>query len=74
MLDGEPLFGGILVRDISTGGFFAQMTDALGEAGLSNLWPAGVAPGGTFHFQYWVQDPNGPQGFAASNALVITVP
>ena len=40
----------------------------------SFMWPAGLTSGATIHFQYWVQDPGGPQGFAASNAVVITVP
>jgi hypothetical protein len=38
------------------------------------FWPPGVPSGTTMVFQYWVVDPTGPEGFAASNAVMAVVP
>jgi hypothetical protein len=48
-------------------------TDAAGDLTLSGPWPAG--PGGFDLFlQFWFTDPQGPVGFASSNALRASVP
>jgi len=67
-----PLFGGLLVPvpDI----ILALSTSALGTASLSTTWPSGIPAGIQAWFQAWVQDPAGPNGFAASNALSVTTP
>ena len=70
-----PLKGGLLVPDIGgSGSYITLSTDAFGEASVSDLWPAGLASGFRMHFQYWIVDPSGPEGFAASNAMVRIVP
>jgi len=64
----SPLKGGILVPDplvILPG----LPVDALGELGIGFNAPAGAAPGNRFYVQHWIEDPGGPQGFAASNGL-----
>jgi hypothetical protein len=67
-----PFKGGVLVPmpDLP----LAFTTDGFGEAELSALWPPGVPSGESFWSQWWVQDPVGPKGFAASNALKATTP
>lgn len=68
-----PFKGGVLVpspdvilRDLST--------DAMGNLTLSRPWPVDVPTGTEVYFQFWVSDPAGPAGFAASNAIVGTAP
>jgi hypothetical protein len=36
--------------------------------------PPGVPSGFTTYFQWWIQDPAGPQGYAPSNAVAGTAP
>lgn len=51
------------------------VTDAFGSFDLPwSCWPAGVPTGTTLYFQYWIADPAGPKGAAASNGLLGTVP
>lgn len=50
------------------------MVDAQGMATASATWPAGVPPNSTFYSQWWIQDPGGAMGFAASNGLSGTTP
>jgi len=70
-----PLFGGVLVPDTGAGGgALSTTTSGVGEASMGGLWPAGTMSGATMYFQYWIKDPNAPQGWAASNAVVITQP
>ena len=45
-----------------------------GDLVLQSPWPAGVPSGIAFYFQYWIQDPGGPLGAAASNALEAVTP
>ena len=52
---------------------FPLLTDAEGDLVLEGPWPAG-AGGLTLYFQFWFQDPQGPVGFASSNALSATIP
>jgi CubicO group peptidase (beta-lactamase class C family) len=68
-----PFHGGVLVpspdvilRDLTT--------DSAGNLTVTKPWPVGVPAGTQVYFQFWVTDPAGPQGFAASNAIVGTVP
>jgi CubicO group peptidase (beta-lactamase class C family) len=68
-----PFHGGVLVpapdvivRDL--------VTDAVGNLSITKPWPVGVPAGTQVYFQVWVADPGGPLGFAASNAIVGTVP
>ena len=49
-------------------------TDVQGTLVLALVWPAGLPPGFRFYTQYWIPDPVGPQGFAASNGLSGTTP
>jgi hypothetical protein len=53
---------------------FPLSTDFFGKAAFGGLWPAGVPSGFTTYFQWWIQDPAGPQGYAASNAVAGTAP
>jgi hypothetical protein len=49
-------------------------TSGAGALALSATWPAGIPPGFGAVFQYWIHDPAGPAGFAASNGLEAVVP
>jgi len=49
-------------------------TGPLGYIHLPTTWPSGVPTGTQFYLQYWMQDPAGPKGFSASNALRATTP
>jgi len=51
-----------------------QTTDGSGQASISGNWPPGVPAGFTIYSQYWIQDPGGPIGWAASNGLAATSP
>ncbi len=68
-----PLFGGIIVPNpdlilpplpIGAGGTLI----------LSSTMPAGVPPGIPVFVQGWIPDPLGPQGWAASNAIMALTP
>jgi hypothetical protein len=67
-----PLAGGILVPAPDV--MFALATDATGAIPLLTTWPPFVPSGAAIHMQYWIVDPEGPQGFAASNALRLIAP
>jgi hypothetical protein len=64
------------------GGVFVPSPDIIllfpsnggGELQGSASWPEGVPSGTQTFFQFWVFDPGGPLGFAASNALRATAP
>ncbi len=45
-----------------------------GTVEVGSLWPIGVPPGLTTHYQYWISDTAGPVGFSASNAISGTTP
>jgi hypothetical protein len=62
-----PLLGGTLVPAPDV--VIPTAAGAAGTSALSFTWPAGVAPGTTFHAQAWALDAGGPQGFAATNAV-----
>jgi hypothetical protein len=49
-------------------------TDDHGQFLLDATFPPGAPGGVSLYFQYWVTDPAGPQGFAASNGVVGVTP
>ena len=62
-----PFKGGTLVPSVDS--LVPMVTDGSGAININATWPAGVPPGFDFWLQYWITDPAGPQGFAASNGL-----
>jgi hypothetical protein len=54
--------------------FTPLFSDFFGTPTFGGLWPQGVPSGFTTYFQWWIQDPAGPQGYAASNAVAGTAP
>ena len=71
-----PFYGGTLVPafEAPLGLFLALGTGPAGSLELTDTWPAGIPSGLQLTFQYWIVDPVGPFGFAASNAIRGTVP
>lgn len=67
-----PFKGGVLVPRPDF--IFPLFTSFTGGASFGGPWPPGVPSGFTTYFQWWIQDPAGPKGFAASNALAGTTP
>jgi hypothetical protein len=67
-----PFKGGVLVPKPDF--IFPLFSDFSGKAVFGGPWPAGIPSGFTTFFQWWIQDPAGPKGFAASNALAGTTP
>ena len=45
-----------------------------GEVSFAATWPPGVPAGFSIYTQWWIEDPTGPVGFAASNGLQGTTP
>ncbi|MFH0944997.1 MAG: PQQ-binding-like beta-propeller repeat protein [Planctomycetota bacterium] len=70
---GTPFKGGTLVpaTDVVV---FGLPTGSAGELPLTAQVPAAMAAGVPLYFQYWIVDPAGPWGFAASNAVTVTTP
>ena len=48
--------------------------DATGSIVLVFPWPTGIPAGVSSYYQYWIQDPGGPVGWAASNGVQGTTP
>jgi len=71
-----PLVGGVVVPDYTLPGalLIPVSTDAAGCHRLDVNWPAGIPAGLHLYLQYWLADPGGISGFAASNALALTTP
>lgn len=68
-----PLFGGILVPNPDL--ILPPLPiGANGTLVLSSTMPAGVPPGIPVLVQGWIPDPMGPQGWAASNAIMALTP
>ncbi|HZM00747.1 MAG TPA: hypothetical protein VFD43_10890, partial [Planctomycetota bacterium] len=67
-----PFKGGVMVPDADF--LLPMLTDPLGGALLGGRMPPGTQSGHSTYFQWWIQDPAGPKGFAASNALAGTTP
>ncbi len=67
-----PFKGGVLVPFPT---FLIPLpVNGLGEIDINATWPAGLPGGIDVYYQYWVSDPGGFFGFAASNALQSTTP
>jgi len=69
-----PFKGGTLVPAFAAplGMLVGFNTDSAGELTLSAPWPAGLPSGIEVTSQFWISDPGGPVGFAASNAVTST--
>jgi len=69
----QPFLGGVLVPrpDAVLPGL---LVDGQGRLSLPLVWPAGLPSGFTVFAQFWIADPVGPQGVAASNGLLALVP
>jgi len=48
--------------------------DAAGSLQLASAWPAGLPSGLQAWTQFWITDAGGPAGYAATNAVEITLP
>jgi hypothetical protein len=68
----QPFKGGIMVPSPDL--LVILATNAAGEISLQTTLAGSPPPGTTLFVQYWIQDPAGPLGFAASNALSQTAP
>jgi hypothetical protein len=62
-----PVKGGVLVPNPEIIAF--GLPTFGGTLSLSVTWPSGVPGGLPTYWQYWILDPAGPQGFAASNGV-----
>ena len=71
-----PFLGGTMVPDIlaPSGNILTLFVGPGGALGLPFVWPTGVPSGVAFYVQFWVEDPGGPAGFSATNALRATAP
>ena len=67
-----PFKGGTLVPDPLL--VLNTVTNAAGAVTLTFAMPAGVPAGIDLVAQFWIPDPAGPHGFAASNGLTGTTP
>ena len=66
-----PVGAGLLVP--TPDAILAPVTTAPdGSFQLATTWPGTVAPGTPFFFQYWMLDPGGFSGYAASNGVCRT--
>ncbi|MFT7465426.1 MAG: hypothetical protein ACI9EF_003793 [Pseudohongiellaceae bacterium] len=70
---GVPFKGGTMVPQVDVL-FIGLPLDSAGELVVSAPWPAGLPSGFSSWYQFWVTDPAGPLGFAASNGLAGTTP
>lgn len=62
-----PAKGGVLVPFPSA--VIPLVTDGGGTSSLGAHWPPAIPAGFTLWMQAWIQDPDGPAGFSASNGL-----
>ncbi len=71
-----PFLGGTLVPNVFApgGGLVTLATNGAGALSLSAPLPGAVPSAVSVHFQFWVADAGGPQGFAASNAIELVLP
>jgi hypothetical protein len=67
-----PFKGGLLLPSPDL--VLALPIDAAGTSALPFTFPIGMPMGLQFWVQHWIPDPAGVAGFAASNALLATVP
>jgi len=68
-----PFKGGTLVPSPDQL-FLGLPTGPQGEIPLTIQVPPVVPPGVALFLQYWITDPAGPRGYAASNAVTVTTP
>ena len=68
-----PFKGGTLVPNPNIL-FFGLPTNGHGNLTLNATWPSGLPSGLAVITQFWIPDPAGPAGFAASNGLAGTTP
>ena len=68
-----PFKGGVMIPSVD---FMLSglPTDKHGQFLLATPFPPGVPSGFSLWFQYWISDPAGPKGFAASNGAHGTTP
>lgn len=70
-----PGLGGTVVPDPT--GVGIVLFETSGEDGsltLAGAWPPGAPDDFELYFQAWIQDPDGPEGFTASNGLSLRTP
>jgi len=67
-----PFKGGVLVPYPHYIYFPGTWTGPGGLFTFGGVWPATVPAGAPIYFQYWIADPLGPHGWAASNAVMNT--
>ncbi len=68
-----PFKGGTLVPALDQL-FFGLPTGPVGTLVIGGAFPTGLPSGTELYLQYWISDPAGPVGFAASNALFGATP
>ena len=68
-----PFKGGTMVPEPHVL-IFGLPTSAQGTLSLNATWPNGLPSGFAFVCQFWIPDPAGPAGLAASNGLIGTTP
>jgi len=65
-----PFKGGTMVPDPGVSAVFLLLgTSPLGRIVFGGDWPAGIPAGVPLVMQYWIADPAGPVGWAASNGV-----
>ena len=67
-----PLEGGTLVPSLDL--IVPLGTSPAGAVTIADVFPPGAPSGFSFHVQFWITDPAGPFGWAASNGLTGTTP
>jgi parallel beta-helix repeat protein len=70
---GVPFKGGVMVPHIDAL-FAGLVTTPTGSLTLPFIWPTGLPSALSVYLQFWLPDPGGPKGFAASNGLQATSP
>jgi len=68
----RPFHGGVLVPKPQK--VVSRTVSAAGTVDITASVPAKLTTGRKLFVQFWIQDPNGPAGWAASNALKGTAP
>jgi hypothetical protein len=70
---GAPFKGGVMVPDPGASAVFVLLaTSPLGRIVFGGDWPSGIPAGVPLVMQYWIADPAGPAGWAASNGVTRT--
>ena len=67
-----PLFGGVVIPSVD---FlrFGLSTDGSGGFAFQGAFGKDLDPGTSVYVQYWIVDPGGPQGMAATNGLHVVI-